>query len=359
MTYREEHDEMLREKIYEKLRDMPDVCRDYVRYLESLERSYNTIYGYVHDLQTFFFFLITYNPQINNYKDVTYQVLDSLNPKDIQEYMLFLMHYTDNNGEKIPNKEKKGNKSTSRSRKLASLRNFYNYLMLNGISSSNPAKLIDIPTEHGKQKARLNQKEFTELLDGAATGDSLADRKRAYAKRTTLRDYAIIALLSGTGIRVSELVGINLDDIDWKKNTIKIIRKGGSEDCIKLANVLVQILQDYIQFERKSYDDAQRALFLASRGGNHDRLTVRSVERIVKKYGEGAIALKNVTPHCLRRGFGTELYKSSHDIYLVQKSLGHRDISVTAAHYVDDNASVAERVSQFASELLSPTSDVN
>ena len=91
MSYREEHNEMLAKKIYEELKQMPDVCRDYIKYLESLERSYNTIYGYVHDLQTFFYFLTVYNPQINTYKDVTIQILDSLRPTDIQEYMHFLI----------------------------------------------------------------------------------------------------------------------------------------------------------------------------------------------------------------------------------------------------------------------------
>ena len=84
-------------------------------------------------------------------------------------------------------------------------------------------------------------------------------------------------------MRVSELVGIDLDDIDWKKMKIRVTRKGGSEDLISLNEELVQILQDYIQFERKSYDDSQRALFLSSSGTDRNRLTVRSVERIVEK----------------------------------------------------------------------------
>ena len=341
MSYREEHNEILAKKIYEELKQMPDVCRDYIKYLESLERSYNTIYGYVHDLQTFFYFLTVYNPQINTYKDVTIQILDSLRPTDIQEYMHFLID---------PNK--KGNNAQGRARKLSSLRNFYSYLMISDITTSNPAKLVDSPRIHKKKKPRLNKEEFSELLDGAASGDVLDDKKSAYAKRTNLRDYAILALLSGTGMRVSELVGIDLDDIDWKKMKIMVIRKGGSEDLISLNDELVQILQDYIQFERKSYDDSQRALFLSSRGTDRNRLTVRSVERIVEKYGKSTVALKKISPHSLRRGFGTELYKSSHDVYLVQQALGHSDIKVTAEHYIDDSESVSERISAFSSNLI-------
>ncbi len=356
MSYREEHNEILAKKIYEELKQMPDVCRDYVKYLESLERSYNTIYGYMHDLQTFFYFLTVYNPQINTYKDVTIQILDSLRPTDIQEYMHFLINYKDDNGEKVPDSNKKGNNAQGRARKLSSLRNFYSYLMISDITSSNPAKLVDSPRIHKKKKPRLNKEEFSELLDGAASGDALDEKKRSYAKRTNLRDYAILALLSGTGMRVSELVSIDLDDIDWKKMKVKVIRKGGSEDLISLNEELVQILQDYIQFERKSYDDSQRALFLSSRGTDHNRLTVRSVERIVEKYGKSTVALKKISPHSLRRGFGTELYKSSHDVYLVQQALGHSDIKVTAEHYIDDSESVSERISEFSSGLLSPSS---
>jgi len=352
MSYREEHNEMLAKKIYEELKQMPDVCRDYIKYLESLERSYNTIYGYVHDLQTFFYFLTVYNPQINTYKDVTIQILDSLRPTDIQEYMHFLISYKDDNGEKVPDPNKKGNNAQGRARKLSSLRNFYSYLMISDITTSNPAKLVDSPRIHKKKKPRLNKDEFSELLDGAASGDVLDEKKRAYAKRTNLRDYAILALLSGTGMRVSELVGIDLDDIDWKKMKIRVTRKGGSEDLISLNEELVQILQDYIQFERKSYDDSQRALFLSSRGTDRNRLTVRSVERIVEKYGKSTVALKNISPHSLRRGFGTELYKSSHDVYLVQQALGHSDIKVTAEHYIDDSESVSERISAFSSNLI-------
>ena len=177
------------------------------------------------------------------------------------------------------------------------------------------------------------------------------DNKRPYAIRSNLRDTAIIALLGGTGIRVSELVGIDLNDIDWEHNSIKIVRKGGNEDIVYFGEEISKYMADYIDNERKPGDKKENALFVASRG-EKKRLTVRSVERIVSKYSAASIPSKKISPHGLRRTFGTNYYEATSDLYAVADALGHKNIQVTKDHYADISDRKKQQVKKFSDELL-------
>lgn len=215
---------------------------------------------YAYDIRSYFKFIAAGNPLINSYHDVTLDILDKMTPRDIQEYMSYLRSHKDESGRIVTND------ANARARKLSSLRSFYQYYFAFAGLHSNPAKLISSPKLHQKKQPRLDSEEIKELLTDVITVGALDDNKRPYAIRSNLRDTAIIALLGGTGIRVSELVGIDLNDIDWEHNSIKIVRKGGNEDIVYFGEEISKYMADYIDNERKPGDKKENALFVASRG---------------------------------------------------------------------------------------------
>ena len=143
----------------------------------------------------------------------------------------------------------------------------------------------------------------------------------------------MLSLLLGTGIRVSECVGINLSDIDIINTAIKIKRKGAKESIIYFSDEVAKALNDYI-VERKNndkvYEKDNDALFLSLQ---NKRITSRAVQKLVKKYASGVTPLKHITPHKFRSTFGTNLYQETDDIYLVASVLGHNDVNTTKKHY--------------------------
>ena len=141
----------------------------------------------------------------------------------------------------------------------------------------------------------------------------------------------------GTGIRVSECVGLNLSDVDIKEQGIHIHRKGGKEATVYFSDEVAQYLERYLEerrtlcpIERGTGTQDEPALFLSLR---KKRLTVRSVEYLVKKYASQVTTTKKITPHKLRSTYGTTLYQETGDIYLVADVLGHRDVNTTKKHY--------------------------
>lgn len=153
-----------------------------------------------------------------------------------------------------------------------------------------------------------------------------------YHERTKTRDLALLTLMLGTGIRVSECVGLDIDDVDLKNNGIKIHRKGGAEVIVYFGEEVAEAVCNYL-VERNGITAAaghENALFLSMQ---NRRITVRAVENLVKKYSKLVTNLKNITPHKLRSTYGTALYRETGDIYLVADVLGHKDVNTTRKHY--------------------------
>lgn len=350
MDYKKQLSTIQLEKIQDILSELPLYCRDFFDYCDgTLNRSAATLFQYAHDIKTFFNFLLEQNPLINTYNDITLDFLDELTPRDIQEYMSYLRNHKDHITGKMLS-----NDASARARKLSSLRSFYQYYFTFAGLHQNPAKLISSPKIHNKKQSRLDSEETKEFLNNIKSS-SLDDKKCPYAKRTELRDSAIIALLAGTGIRVSELVGIDLKDIDWEHNCIKIIRKGGNEDIVYFGEEIKKYLKNYIENERPSDVDTP-ALFLSSRSVK-ERLMPRSVERVVSKYAAATLPSKKITPHSLRRTFGTNYYEKSSDLYAVADALGHKNIQVTKDHYADVSDRKKQQVKSFSDELLKSESE--
>jgi integrase/recombinase XerC len=209
-----------------------------------------------------------------------------------------------------------GKKSSKKSisRKLASIRTFFEFLMREGVIRKNSAKLVPTPKGEKKLPAFLTVDEAFKLIETAETKGVLG-----------LRDRAILELLYSSGIRVSELVGINLSNLNLTGFLVKVLGKGNKERIIPLGYKAQEAIRQFMEI-RHELNPKGDFLFVNSRGG---RLTARSVGRIVKKYSIISGIPKNVSPHVLRHTFATHLLGSGADLRAIQEMLGHSSLTTT------------------------------
>ena len=309
------------------LNTMPDFARDYFRAIEPTT-SPKTRISYAYDIRLFFQFLIEENPVYKHHsiKDFQVQDLEAIQPVDIEEYLEYLKVYK--NGDKTETNGERGMK-----RKLSALRSFYAYYFKHEFIKTNPTVLVDVPKIHDKSIIRLDSDEVALLLDHIEhCGDELTGQKRAYYEKTKERDLAIVTLLLGTGIRVSECVGLDVEDIDFKNNGIKITRKGGNEMVVYFGSEVERALRQYLTVREgvTPVTGPEHALFYSTQ---RKRIGIQAVENLVKKYARAITTTKKITPHKLRSTYGTALYQETGDIYLVADVLGHRDVNTTKKHY--------------------------
>ena len=327
ITYHEQTDISNILKLREVLKTLPPFCRDYFRAMDPVTTT-NTRISYAYDIRIFFQFLLDENPAFKNYslKDFTVDVLDQLKAVDIEEYLEYLKVYK--NGEKTETNGERGMK-----RKLSALRSFYAYYFKHEFIKTNPTVLVDVPKIHDKSIIRLDSDEVALLLDHIEhCGDELTGQKRAYYEKTKERDLAIVTLLLGTGIRVSECVGLDVEDIDFKNNGIKITRKGGNEMVVYFGSEVERAQRQYLTVREgvTPVTGHEHALFYSTQ---RKRIGIQAVENLVKKYARAITTTKKITPHKLRSTYGTALYQETGDIYLVADVLGHRDVNTTKKHY--------------------------
>lgn len=333
-TYHQQQDIENTLKLRELRNVLPKFLDTYFRGIEQTTESRTRI-GYAIDIKTFFDFVMISNPMYTNIpmKEIPLSVLDSLNAQDIEEYLEYLKVYKNKEGTIITNDER-GIK-----RKLSAIRSMYQYYHRNDLIKNNPVMQVDMPKLHDKAIIRLDVNEIAELLDSVENGDNLTKKQKESHEKTKIRDLALMTLFLGTGIRVSECVGLDLTDVDFDNDRIKIIRKGGSEAMIYFGEEVRVALLSYYN-ERTAIKDVvsghENALFLSTR---KQRINVRSVENLVKKYAQTITTLKKITPHKLRSTYGTALYQETGDIYLVADVLGHKDVNTTKKHYaaLDEN----------------------
>lgn len=313
-------------KLREHLKQLPKFAAAYFRAIEPTTSSRTRI-AYAYDLGIFFHYIKENNPQ---YKDIPVtefplSILDEINAQDIEEYMEYLKVYQKDSDERT-------NENPGIKRKVASLRSFYRYFYTKEMIKTNPASIVVMPKIHEKEIIRFDVDEIAKFLDEVESGEKLTKQQKAFHEKTKVRDVALMTLMLGTGIRVSECVGIDMNDIDFNHSGIKIRRKGGYEFVVYFGDEVEKVLLNYLE-ERKKIMAApghEDALFLSIQ---NTRLSVRSVEKMVKKYAQNVTAAKHITPHKLRSTYGTELYRETGDIYLVADVLGHKDVNTTRKHY--------------------------
>ena len=304
----------------------PPFCKQFFRGMEN-QISARTRLAYAYDIRLFFEFLHETNGIYKKMDIVDFpmSILDEVGREDVEEYMEYLSLYV-RDGQEITNDER------GKARKLASLRSFYNYFFSNELIGNNPPALVPMPKLHEKEIVRLDPNEVAVLLDQVEDGSKLTKNQLRFHEKTKIRDLALLTLLLGTGIRVSECVGLNIQDVDFDNMGIKVRRKGGYEDVVYFGEEVESALLAYLE-ERKHIvplSGHEEALFLSIQDR---RITVRAVEKLVKKYASLVTGLKKITPHKLRSTYGTTLYQETGDIYLVADVLGHKDVNTTRKHY--------------------------
>ncbi|MDO5798055.1 MAG: tyrosine-type recombinase/integrase [Eubacteriales bacterium] len=331
-TYHEQKDVENILRLREVLATLPPFCRDYFRAIDTTTTTKTRI-SYAYDIRIFFQFLLDENPAFKDFQmtDFTIDVLDQVKALDLEEYQEYLKVYQA--GDKTETNGERGLK-----RKISALRSFYAYFYKREMIETNPTVLIDVPKIHDKNIIRLDTDEVALLLDYIEhCGDTLTGQKRVYYEKTKERDLAIVTLLLGTGIRVSECVGLDIEDVDFKNNGIKVTRKGGNEMVVYFGPEVEKALKRYIEVRENiiPLEGHEHALFYSAQ---RRRIGVQAVENLVKKYASQITTTKKITPHKLRSTYGTTLYQETGDIYLVADVLGHKDVNTTKKHYaaIDD-----------------------
>lgn len=327
LSYHEQENIENTKKLRRLIKELPPLCGDFFKGIESRTSSRTRI-AYAYDLLTFFDFLKKANPVYEKMelRSFTLKELEQVQVMDLEEYMEFLKCHSTDRYEDLVNNER------GLMRKMSSLKSFYNYFFRMERIRTNPTVLIQLPKLHEKEIIRLEVDEVARLLDTVEDGETLTKKQKDYHARTKVRDLALMTLLLGTGIRVSECVGLNLNDVDFHLGGIRIHRKGGKEVIVYFGIEVEDALQSYVG-ERKGITAEtghEEALFLSLQ---KKRMNVRSVENLVKKYAKAVTPLKKITPHKLRSTYGTSLYRETGDIYLVADVLGHADVNTTKKHY--------------------------
>lgn len=327
MKYNEQRDKAYLEKLNKLIDDLPNICRKFFIGIEN-RTSVRTRIAYAYDLKLFFYYFIVVNKKLTT--PISYDDIDAITSVDIEEYFHWLSGYEIND-------VYYANNESAKARKMCSLSTFYKYYLKKGYIKNNPMFAIDKIKRHEKEIIRLNSDEKQVLLDTVTNGSGLSKKQMEAFKQNKIRDYAMIAFFLETGMRVSELTGIDIDDIDFIEHKVRIIRKGGNYAPIYISDKAEEIIKEYITLYRSVYvpdDSEEKALFVTRKG---TRMAIRTVEVMLKKYTTTAL-LQNITPHKLRSTYGTDLYNKTGDIYVVAETLGHKDVNTTKKHY----ASVSE-----------------
>jgi integrase/recombinase XerC len=198
-------------------------------------------------------------------------------------------------------------------RKLAAIRSFFRFLLRRGIIVKNPAELIATPKKEQRLPFHLDIDQATTLMEAP-------DSEQKYA----LRDRAILELLYSSGLRVSELTGLNIGELDLADGMARVTGKGGKERIVPVGSRALEALREYL--DQRSGDPVRSALFLNTRGG---RINRRSVARIVDAHVLRIAAFKRISPHTLRHTFATHMLEGGADLRAIQELLGHASLSTT------------------------------
>ena len=329
------------ERLNEILDTLPEFAREFFIGTQ-MRTTVLTRLNYAYDLQIFFRYLSQKKFKNMPVTEIVLSDLEKLTAYDIELFMDYLSCYTVNGKTHICEEKAK-------ERKLSSLRSFFKYYFKKDKLSSNICTKVDLPKLHDKPITRLDTDEVNALLLEAENGNNLSSRQKHYQQIYAKRDTAILTLFLGTGIRVSELVGLNKEDFRFDNNSFLVTRKGGNKSILYFSQEVKTALSEYLEWleeMKKSNTTKEKkvrmtnAMFVSNHG---TRYSVRGIQMLVKKYSQIATPLKHITPHKLRSTFGTALYRETQDIYVVADVLGHSDVNTTKKHYAQMSEDIRKK----------------
>ena len=335
------------DKIAELIEQLPPFCEDYFIGIEA-RTSCQTRLKYAYDLRIFFDYLCKRKFKTLSPTELTIEELKKVTHYDIEYFLSYLSHYRFN-GKHLSCDER------AKARKLSAVRALFKYFFNKGALDRDDSAKVSTPKLHDKEIIRLDSEEVSKLIDVAEKGKGLSAHAEGYHKKTAIRDTAILTLFLGTGIRISELVGLDNDSFDFKTRSFIVTRKGGNRAILYFSPEVEAALRAYIDEKKENpkIPPEEKAFFLSMQ---NKRINVRSVELLVKKYSRIVSPLKKITPHKLRSTYGTRLYNATGDIYIVADVLGHRDVNTTKKHYAAINEEKRKDAADKVS-LRQPNSD--
>lgn len=334
LSFYEKRDLKNRMKMSKYLESLPYYCLDFFIGIENNTSSL-TRYNYAMDLNVFFEY-ISENIFHKKKKEISFEDLNKLKSRDIEQFLSYLSYYSGENNKVSQNKER------GKARKLASLRSFFKYLFNHDLISSNVVSKIETPKLHNKEIIRLEKDEVSKMLNAIENPLDFTQKQKSYNKNTFERDNAIVTLFLGTGIRISELVGLDIDNFDFKENAFVVTRKGGNKSMLYFSDEVAMALKTWLEKRATlPISPEEKAMFISLQ---NKRISIRAVENLVKKFAKIASPLKKISPHKLRSTFGTNLYRETKDIYIVADVLGHKDVNTTKKHYAAINEDMRKSV---------------
>ncbi len=339
-------------KLQTLLNELPWYVEEYINHkLRKLSTA--SLFNYCHDYKIFFNWMISEQLWTGSIKDVPLERLEKLTVLEMEGFLNFL-HYQLNNKELTVN------------RKLSALKSLFNYLQniaetpdLQPYINRNVMAKIEFNEIKETMETRANKMEGKILLGdeyeqfrlfvAREYGELNKDNKKIlnFYQLNKERDTAIISLILGSGLRLSELVGLDLDDIDFSKYCARVIRKGNKEQFVYFSQIAMDDLQEYLSIRTAKYqvDKNLKALFVAAPmgpKGKSRRLTARSVEKLVEKYA-AAFGKPALSVHKLRHSFATRYHAEINDVPKLRRQLGHSSIQTTMiyTHIRNDDLKLA------------------
>lgn len=339
--YKASKKEEARARVEEYMDSMPQFITSYVMSVERII-SPLSLRLYLQRIDVFFHYLQENNENFKgkDIKEFTVADLGNLKRLDIENFIHHLFYHG-------AAKKEKNTRTTTTNNYICALNSLYRFLFEEEYINANPlAKVRRSPAKRDKEIIRLKRNETRKLLSTVENGTGLSKRQNASREKTELRDLCILVILLKTGIRVSELVGLDLDDVNLQECSLRILRKREKADKIFFDDEVAGYIREYLETRKEDYQptDDEQALFLVSIGTYKGcRLSVRSVENLVKKYADAGVPEKLgiISPHKLRATFATALSKKE-DLASVQDALGHADPKTTRM-YVDSTSREKKR----------------
>lgn len=315
---------------------LPEFLVQYEQYMRVIKnRAERTVEQYENDIVLFLCFYqakregLSTLPEDHNEVDISdmdVSYIAGVRPEHIYEFLTYVAN-------------ERGNRATARARKLTAIKSLFKYLTVTSHQlKDNPAKDIDSPRTRTALPKFLSLEESLELLDAV---------REDKASQTRERDYAILTLFLNCGLRLSELCGINLNDLDREISSVRILGKGSKERMVYLNSACSEAIKDYLVVRAK---DAQikdkNALFISSR--QHNRISKKTVQWLVKKYlGAAGLEQKHYSTHKLRHTAATLMYRTGKvDVRVLKDILGHEQLNTTQIYTHVSDESMREAMTE-------------
>ena len=326
---------------------LPDFVTEYLIEYYTGE-SVNTQIGYAIDIRVFFNYLkLEVLKGVKDIKDITVKDINNLKVTDLIRFKSYLREYEQEThtvtGKII--KRTYRNSAYGINRKMSAVRGMFIYLYKTEQIKENITDKVDFAKLHQKIKKRLTSQETCDLLDVIYNGEKYYEgRLLTEYKKRKARDTAIFTTYLGTGIRVSELINLNIEDLDLDTNSFIVTRKGGDQQEIFMPQQVKETISEYLEQEKKLRETIEKGPLFLSRNGK--RFTTAGIEKLLKNYCR-TVSITNpdkTRPHALRRTFACQLLEDGVDIKMVAELLGHKNIEVTHKYYAQYNAKARKEI---------------